>query len=339
MAKIAYLDKNLKADTLDLIAKMDEIVTRYQAQYLTLTLRQLYYQLVAADEIPNNQNSYNQVKAALGNARLCGLIDWDGIVDRERGLRGWTTWRDAGSYLNSVAYGLRYDHWKDQDTRVEVWVEKKALESIVTRACSDFRVDHFACKGYASLTSLHDAANRIRRRGDKGQHTTILYLGDHDPSGLDMPEDVVRRLTTFGVDHYTELHRIALTRTQIDDHRPPPNFAKLSDSRYAAYVREHGKDSWELDALDPQTLISLIRSEIAKYADQKPLDHTLLAESSDTEMLRALAGRAKEDGLRAVATAPTVRRVTSVLDSYVASGDLSQDHAYEIVGMLTGDDE
>ena len=65
--------------------------------------------------------------------------------DRERSLSGWNSWASAEDYLRYSSYGLRYDHWAEQEQVVEVWVEKKALVSIVTRACSDLRVDHFAC--------------------------------------------------------------------------------------------------------------------------------------------------------------------------------------------------
>lgn len=84
---------------------------------------------------------------------------------------------------------------------------------------------------------------------DHRERRVILHLGDHDPSGIDMTRDISDRLELFGAD--VEVKRIALNWDQIDEFTPPPNPAKLSDSRAGAYIAEYGDESWELDALEP----------------------------------------------------------------------------------------
>lgn len=87
MPKIAYKQINFRDKSLELINKVNEIVGEYDAQNYELTLRQLYYQLVARDIIPNNQRSYDNIGALVNNGRLAGLIDWYSISDRTRNLR------------------------------------------------------------------------------------------------------------------------------------------------------------------------------------------------------------------------------------------------------------
>ena len=59
-----------------------------------------------------------------------------------------------------------------------------------------------------------------------------------------------------------EVRRIALTMDQISRYDPPPNFAKVTDSRFANYQMQYGDESWELDALDPSVLDALIREHV-----------------------------------------------------------------------------
>ena len=79
MPRICYIEKNFRPDKMCLIEKVNEIIDTYTAQGYSLTLRQLYYQLVARDIIPNNQRSYKNIGVLINDSRLAGLIDWRGI--------------------------------------------------------------------------------------------------------------------------------------------------------------------------------------------------------------------------------------------------------------------
>ena len=71
-----------RASSLAIIDQANEIIDEYQADGYDLTLRQLYYQFVARNLIPNSQSEYNKLGTAINNGRLAGLIDWDAIKDR-----------------------------------------------------------------------------------------------------------------------------------------------------------------------------------------------------------------------------------------------------------------
>ena len=67
-----YTDTNFRPASLDLIGKIERIMQEYIADGFVLTVRQLYYQLVARDIIPNTEWSYKNTVSLVNNARLAG---------------------------------------------------------------------------------------------------------------------------------------------------------------------------------------------------------------------------------------------------------------------------
>ena len=90
MPKITYKEYRLKQASLDIINQANQIIREYSAQGFDLTLRQLYYQFVSRDLIPNSQREYKRLGSIINKGRLAGLVDWNAIVDRTRNLRGLT---------------------------------------------------------------------------------------------------------------------------------------------------------------------------------------------------------------------------------------------------------
>ena len=250
MPKIQYKEINFRGKSLELINLVNQVVEEYQAQGYELTLRQAYYQLVARGYIPNNERSYKNIGS---------LIDWDSITDRTRNLRSNGHWDNPADVIGSARYSYMLDKWQGQPNYVEVWVEKDALVDIVGQACRPLDTPYFSCRGYTSQSEMWSAAQRFIRQGDR-ENRFIIHLGDHDPSGIDMTRDIQERLSMFGADVYVK--RVALTMNQISTYNPPPNPAKITDSRCGKYIAEYGDESWELDALEPQVITDLINNEV-----------------------------------------------------------------------------
>lgn len=250
--------------TLDLIAICDDIVTDYNAQGYRLTIRQLYYQLVARGHIENTVQSYDSTVALMTNARLAGLIDWDAIEDRTRDILERPHWTSGSDILQSCANSYHEDLWQEQPARVFVIVEKEALAGVLERTCRDWDVPLLPARGYPSATTLRELAKaRIMRAS---QEIVVLHLGDHDPSGIDMSRDLQERLELFSRYRVAiDFQRIALNMDQVEEQQPPPNPAKTTDSRYMAYRNLYGVHSWELDALTPQYLHRLVEGKIREY--------------------------------------------------------------------------
>ncbi len=268
MAKIAFQEFNFQAKTLEKIALADKIIRIYKNQGFTLTLRQLYYQMVARDLIPNNQRSYKNLGVIIGNARLAGLIDWNSIEDRLRQLVTVSHWSSPAGIIRSAASGFRMDKWRNQPCRIEIWVEKDALSGVLTPIAEKHDVGFFAARGYPSLSEMYSAGQRFARYARSRQEVHILHLGDHDPSGMDMTRDIQDRVSMFA-SKTLNVNRLALNWDQIELYQPPPNPAKQTDSRFEAYVERYGDESWELDALDPATLASIVEPIILELRDDK----------------------------------------------------------------------
>lgn len=264
-----FIEWRPQRKTLVLVDQITSICEELDAQGYELTVRQLYYQLVARDIIPNNFKSYKQIVDVTDNARLSGRLDWRYIVDRTR-----TAYRNDGidtspeDAIRMTALGYSRALWATQPNHVEVWVEKEALSGIVSQAASGVRTIHFANRGYVSQSEMYAAGQRFRRMGQQGKNNYVIHLGDHDPSGIDMTRDIQDRLLMFAGSYAPIVKRIALNMDQIEEFQPPPNFAKVTDSRYADYEAQYGDESWELDALNPQTLDGLISAEVLSLRDE-----------------------------------------------------------------------
>lgn len=287
MATICYQPKKFRESSLKLIDICNDILATYRAQGYELTLRQLYYQLVARAIIENSERSYDNIGALISDARLAGLIDWTAIVDRTRHVRALPHWDSPSDIIRSSAGQFNYDKWAGQDTRVEVWVEKDALVDITGQACNRLDVPFFSCRGYTSQSEMWGAANRLMRyyEDSAASNVVVLHLGDHDPSGLDMTRDITERLALFCEHHghvAPTIKRIALNMDQIRQYNPPPNPAKVTDCRAPKYIAEHGHESWELDALQPQVIEALITKHIKQHMDE---------DLFDTESMRQDAAR------------------------------------------------
>ena len=265
MPKIRYINKKISQDRLDVIAKANAIIESYQEQGFDLTLRQLYYQFVARGYIANKDTEYKKLGDTIADGRLLGLIDWEAITDRTRNLKKNPHWDSPGDIISSAASSFAYDKWAEQPYRIECWIEKDALVGILESACEPLDVPYFSCRGYTSISEVWSAAMRLKKWKRDGQKTLILHLGDHDPSGIDMSRDIVDRLKIFGVN--VEFKRLALNMDQVKQYNPPPNPAKVTDSRFDTYQELHGDESWELDALDPAVLVALIEGNIIAYRD------------------------------------------------------------------------
>lgn len=271
--KIQYLKKRFSARVLVTIEMANKIIGEYQKSGYDLTLRQLYYQFVSRGLIPNTMREYKKLGDAINNGRLAGLISWKAIVDRTRNLERMPNWHDPKEFLESVVPQFRIDMWQFQKNRVEVWIEKDALTGVIERVCTALDVPYFSCRGYTSQSEMWSAGQRLGEYISHGQKAVVIHLGDHDPSGKDMTRDIGDRLnmfleTIYGPDDF-EVNRIALNMDQVRKYKPPPNPAKMTDARAVDYVREFGRQSWELDALDPKVLSELVRKTITDHIDDK----------------------------------------------------------------------
>jgi hypothetical protein len=268
-----------------IIEQANAIIAEFQAQGFVLTLRQLYYQFVSRDWIENKQSEYKRLGPIIADARRAGLIDWAAIEDRTRRMRFHASWDSLSDIIEAIANQYAEDPWADQSVRPEIWIEKDALLGVIEGICREWRVPYFACRGNNSETLQYQAGKRFQRHIADGLIPVVLHLGDHDPNGIDMTRDNRERLAMYAK-HEIDVRRIALNWDQVQRYAPPPNFAKESDSRYQAYIRQFDTtDCWELDALSPTVIANLIRQEIEAMVDMDAWNSALAEEERNRGML------------------------------------------------------
>ena len=191
-------ERNFTASTHDIIDSANEILNEYDEQGFVLTLRQLYYQFVSRDLLPNTDKSYNRLGSIINDARLAGLVDWDHLIDRTRNLQTLEHFDGANDALEKLAGWYHVDMWQRQNARPEVWIEKDALIGVIEGVCNELDVPYFSCRGYTSQSEMWRAGQRLQHwKQGLAQDTYIIHLGDHDPSGMDMSRDIFDRLELF----------------------------------------------------------------------------------------------------------------------------------------------
>lgn len=281
---LSYVPRKFGEEALSRIGMINQIIDNYQAQGLTLSVRQLYYQFVSRDLCANNDREYNKLQELINNGRMAGLISWTAIEDRNRQLQGLQTYEAPGDVVRAARNSYMIDKWAGQDWLPEVWVEKAALEGVISTICNELQVDFFSCRGYNSQSEQWRAGRRFAGYVQKGQRPIVFHLGDHDPSGLNMTEDNRSRLSLFAGVPVT-VQRLALNISQVEQYNPPPNPAKITDSRAGKYIEEYGESSWELDALEPTVIRDLIRNAVGRVRDAEKWDAMLRQEVEDLQVL------------------------------------------------------
>lgn len=277
--KEQFSDKlRLSKSNIEMLNRINNILEEYVVDGYTLTLRQLYYQLVSRDIIPNNDKEYAKLSNILKNGRMAGIVDWSSIEDRVRvpKIPYWVN--GINDAINDTIHQYRLDRMKGQSRKIEVWVEKDALSNVLYRVTSKYHVNLMVNRGYSSVSAMYDAYRRLKK------DDVILYFGDHDPSGMDMIRDVKERLCEFGIN--IDVKPVALTMEQIKKFNPPPNPAKISDPRAKWYIEKYGKTSWELDAIPPKELINLAENAIKEIIDIDEYNEIIQKEKDDIKTLK-----------------------------------------------------
>ncbi len=270
----------LSKDNERMLSIINNILEDYVNDGYILTLRQLYYQLVAKDIIPNNDKEYSKLSNILKKGRMAGIVDWSAIEDRVRVPKIPYYVSGVKEAIRDTIEQYRIDRMSGQDRKVEIWVEKDALSNVLYRVSQKYHIRLMVNRGYSSVSAMYDAYNRLN------DNDVILYFGDHDPSGLDMIRDVRDRLYEFGI--VVDVLPIALTMEQIRVFNPPPNPAKITDPRAKWYIEKYGKTSWELDALPPRELIRLAENAVEAIIDIEIFTERLQEEKRGIQELESL---------------------------------------------------
>ena len=286
--KELYQEWNPSSKSAYLINYINDILNDFESQGYKLTLRQLYYQLVSKGIIPNSVAEYGKIGNVVSRGRLAGFIDWNMIEDRLRIPQSRGHWDNPKHIIEAAARSYYQARWKNQDNYIEVWCEKDAVSNIIEPVCYRWDVTFMANRGYSSQSAMYEASRRIHHAQTENKDIKIIYLGDHDPSGIDMTRDIKDRLgifLNFRCVSFEDVDRIALNMDQVEEYNPPENPAKVTDSRFQGYADIYGYSSWELDALEPKVLENLVENKIKDFINPDLWDETIVEENKGKEKL------------------------------------------------------
>lgn len=289
-----------RADKKTLLNQITAICEEYKTNGDVLTLRQLYYQLVSVNAIANDIKVYKKLSVLKDQLCYAGILDWDCFEDRGRKPVSAYYEHSIEDALDYTARNYVLDRSLGQTNRVEVWCEKDAISEILKKVALPYGARLCVNKGYMGTSAIYNAYERFSREFNQGHTVTILYFGDHDPSGLDMVRDIRERLTFMfekGVrcrdfmEFDFNVISIGLTMEQIETYNPPPNPAKVSDPRAAEYIEKYGPISWEVDALKPGIMREILEHNIKEQYDLKQYETVLEQEQEDRVKIRKLINK------------------------------------------------
>lgn len=237
-----------------------------------VTLRQLFYRLVAAELIPNTTTAYKGLSSRTAEARRQGTFPE--LTDRTRTIHRYQTFpgpEQATAWLRDI---YRRDRTEGQNVSVFLGVEKAGIVAQLQAWFGDLGVPVLALGGYASQSFVDQV---IRDAARQGRPAVLLYAGDHDPSGEDIDRDFVER-----TDCWDKVIRVALDAEQVDHYNLPPAPGKATDSRADRFVARHGRlVQVELDALPPDTLRGLYQDTLTEWWDDEAHHRSLAHEHDD----------------------------------------------------------
>ncbi len=245
------------------------------------TIRQLFYRLTVEGVIAKTEAEYKTVVRLTGEMRRAGLLPFEWIADSTRWMRKPRTFDSLEAALQITAQTYRRSLWAESSDYVEIWIEKEALAGVVVDVTNEFDVPLMVTRGYPSLSFVQSAAEAMNARS---QFTYVYYLGDHDPSGVDISRKLEEDLHefTFGI---SEFERIAVTPAQIEAWQLPSRPTKTTDTRAKRFRGE----SVELDAIPAPELRELVRGPIESHVDHHQLEVLRTAESEERRLLMQMA--------------------------------------------------
>src|SRR5215831_6220558 len=255
-----------------------------------MTVRQVFYQLVARGVIEKTENEYQQtVIRLMTDMRLAGKLPFDWVVDESRRRQITETHDSIAEAVKGCADFYRRSALREADDYIEIWCEKDALSSVLWEVTSDYDVPLMVSRGMPSLTFLHGTALAIRSAARQNKQTYIYQFGDHDPSGVLIPQSIERRL-----DEMCErldcsppiIERVALTEEHIAEFNLPTRPTKRDGNPHA---RGFEGDSVELDALPPRVLREMVREVIERHITPRALEVLRAAEESERSLLKMWA--------------------------------------------------
>ena len=275
MTKVADKDRGFIADynpqhkTKILLLQVQKILREYSDE-LPLTLRQIFYRLVAQFDFEKTEAGYTRLLNAMAKARRAGFISFDDIRDDGFYQSPENSVRDTENvldYFDQIADTLRVDRQFGQAQKIIVWCEARGMVPSIETLASVYSVPVLSSGGFDSITAKRNFGGEIADLHRLGKSVTVLHIGDYDPSGETMYKALWEDVWCFAEGTSRgcnpKFTRLALTPEQIETFNLPSAPAKKS-THSKGFVGE----AVQLEALDPRQLREIVKTEILRLTDE-----------------------------------------------------------------------
>lgn len=265
-----------------------EAILDLQDQYKRMTVRGIFYALTVRGVVPKDDaRGYVPVQRQVLLLRRQGALPWGFIADGTRWVRQPETFDSVKEALAETARLYRRNLWADQHVRMEVWLEKDALASLISDTTYGWGVPLMVSRGQSSDTYCYTAAQEAKRAWEEANLETIVYaLYDRDKSGRVAAEKIEEKLRTYSDDAPITFTLLAVTDEQITDWQLPTRPAKEKDE----------PDAVELDSITPDRLIRLVEDAIKGHIDPEAWNTAQAYEQSERDILMMIANTHTEGG-------------------------------------------
>lgn len=265
-----------RIDWSTVLTEAEDIVYSYSTG---VTLRQLFYRLVATHRLPNTTSAYKGLSRTTAEARRAG--SFPDLIDRGRQIHRHAHWSSPADAISTIVRQYRRDRTEGQDVSIYIGVEKAGLVMQLQSWFGDLGIPILALGGYSSQTYVDEVGMDA---DTQDRPAVLIYAGDFDPSGEDIDRDFVHR-----TDCFDKVIRVALSAAQVEQYDLPPAMGKSTDSRAGAFVQRHGVlVQVELDAVPPDVIERLYRDAIAEFWDTSSYDAVLDVEAAERFQLKNL---------------------------------------------------
>lgn len=281
-----YAEWRPQAKTQVLIRRVLGVLDEYE-DHLPLTIRQVFYRLVATAGYPKDENAYGRLSEHMNRARRAGLIPFEAIRDDGIVTAGAECFADPEAFWDDVASRVR-DYHRDrqagQQVAVELWCEAVGMLQQLRKVADRYSVPVYSAGGFVSLTGIRGIADRALARNVP---TVLLHVGDYDPWGEQIFEAMAADAAAFvEADRVIETLsiepvRVALTPIQIATLKLPTAPVKKAKARARRSAAKWTKPTCQLEALAPDVLAKIVDQAIRDELNLTRVDAQIEAEDRD----------------------------------------------------------
>lgn len=266
----------------------------YAKDRLPLTIRQVHYHLVHMPEIYSNDMKHaRKLTKIVLKARIAGLVGWEMISEEESRIydykpSGASPEEAIKRALESAAYTVGKDPWREMGKYVVIISEKRELGPQLEAIAAKYYVRLVCTRGYGMWSRMYWESRYIKQALEEGREVHVLFVTDHDPSGLDINRFGAAILKNWWKLDVKEV-RAMLTMDQIKKYKLPPAPAKVKDPRAKWYIREFGHEAWEVDALGKELMREELSQAIEKLINRKVWDRVMKENEENMKKTAELA--------------------------------------------------